>query len=532
MDSATRSLQALRRKVTLMPVVAICVLVLLYLFTRLTHILALPIFSDEGIYINWARTAAHDPAWRFISLIDGKQPLQTWGTIPFIKLFPDNLLLAGRLFSVTTGSIALVGMIILCGYLWGRRAAILGGLLYIACPFFLFYDRMALVDSGVNAAVIWIFFFSILLAQRLRLDIAIIFGVIAGFGLLTKSSIALFLSVSVFAVVFTLTFNKPIGGTVALLRLIRHQWIRWMDFLLLFGVSSGIAISMYMTQKFFSPFFHYIAQKNLTFILSPSEWLRDPLALVATNIRLLPLYVAWESGWIPVILGTIGIVMLSRSNKRLATYLSLWIIIPAILIVNFNKVLFPRYLIFFPTFFILGTVYLLSQIRSRGIFVLILGSSLVVFTVLGYPIIFDVKSISLPPVDRGQYIEGSTAVWGVDDLMGRVRSATTDGRYALVLAEGNFGLIADVLSVYVKPHDRIEIRGEWPLNEEHILKAQEETMMKHVFVVFSHRTDFPVHWREIMDVVAVYDKPENTIDKVYLFRLRPPQTGTRMDGAE
>src|SRR5207302_1922434 len=81
-----------------------------FLVTRLINLEKLPIFGDEGIYIHWAKTAWHDASWRFVSLTDGKQPLQTWGTIPLLKLFPTNALLAGRLFSVITGLIAFAGI--------------------------------------------------------------------------------------------------------------------------------------------------------------------------------------------------------------------------------------------------------------------------------------------------------------------------------------------------------------------------------------------------------------------------------------
>ena len=53
------------------------VLIALYFFTRLINLDKFPIFSDEGIYIHWAKVAKVDAAWRFISLTDGKQPLQT-----------------------------------------------------------------------------------------------------------------------------------------------------------------------------------------------------------------------------------------------------------------------------------------------------------------------------------------------------------------------------------------------------------------------------------------------------------------------
>src|SRR5262249_54586465 len=122
----------------------------LYLTTRLLKLDQWPIFSDEGIYIHWAKAALRDAAFNFISLTDGRQPLQTWGTIPFLKLFPKNALFAGRLFSVATGFIALLGIFTLLSYLFNKKTAFIGAFFYIFTPYFLFYDRMALVDSAVN----------------------------------------------------------------------------------------------------------------------------------------------------------------------------------------------------------------------------------------------------------------------------------------------------------------------------------------------------------------------------------------------
>ena len=139
----------------------ILLLTFIFLVTRLYKLDQFPIFSDEGIYIRWAKVAWHDASWRFISLTDGKQPLQTWGTIPFLKLFPDNALLAGRLFSVTTGFVALAGLFSLLFYLFNKETALVGSFIYALTPYFLFYDRLALVDSAVNASFVWILFFGI-----------------------------------------------------------------------------------------------------------------------------------------------------------------------------------------------------------------------------------------------------------------------------------------------------------------------------------------------------------------------------------
>src|SRR3990167_1281214 len=181
-------------------------LVVLFFLSRIIFLDKLPIFSDEGIYIHWARVAWHDASWRFISLTDGRQPLQTWGTIPFLKLFPQNLLFGGRMFSVAAGFVSLTGLFSLLFYLFEKRAAFWGAFLYIFTPFFLFYDRIALADSAVNAGFIWILFFSILVIRTLRFDLTLLFGITAGMAMLTKSSVRLFIMLSAFAPI--LIWNK------------------------------------------------------------------------------------------------------------------------------------------------------------------------------------------------------------------------------------------------------------------------------------------------------------------------------------
>ncbi|MEI7652882.1 MAG: hypothetical protein WCJ70_01200 [bacterium] len=490
----------------------------LYFVTRLLNILALPIFSDEGIYIHWAMTAATDPAWRFISLIDGKQPLQTWGTIPFIKLFPQSYLLDGRLFAVVTGFVALVGVMSLCGYLWGRKGYIIGAFLYIFTPYFLFYDRLALVDSAVNAVAIWIFFFSIVLVRTRRIDVALLFGLVAGIGLLAKSSVLMFVFLASLAPLMTLNFQRY-GHLFTVLRKQKKQIV---DYMFLFALVMGIGVAMYLTQKFFSPFFHYIAAKNLTFILSPAEWLSNPFQLWANNIVLVPTYVMWESGWIPSVLGILGIAQLIHKRDPLGYYVLAWIIFPFLFTVSFNKVLYPRYLVFFAGLLTIGAtsflVHLSTSYRTK-----ISASVLVFLIAICYPQWFAVERISLPEIDRGQYIVGGTAVWGAEELIQIVRQPTIDGRKSIVLAEGNFGLIADVLEVFKRPGDNIEIWGRWPLNESDILEVQKEVGKAHVFVVFSHRKEFPVEWEHsLLERLRVFGKPGvEDGEKVYLFGVKP-----------
>jgi len=128
----------IKKRITVKDSLLLSLATLLYFATRLYNIKLLPIFNDEGIYIHWAKVAWHDASWRFISLTDGKQPLQTWGTIPFLKLFPNDALLAGRLFSVATGFVGIMGIFFLLYYLFGKKTAFIGLFLSIFSPYFLF----------------------------------------------------------------------------------------------------------------------------------------------------------------------------------------------------------------------------------------------------------------------------------------------------------------------------------------------------------------------------------------------------------
>ncbi len=59
--------------------IIICLLgILSYFSLRLYNLMSLPLFTDEAIYIRWAQIAKNDANWRFISLVDGKQPSFVW----------------------------------------------------------------------------------------------------------------------------------------------------------------------------------------------------------------------------------------------------------------------------------------------------------------------------------------------------------------------------------------------------------------------------------------------------------------------
>lgn len=483
----------------------------LFFSTRLINILKFPIFNDEGIYIQWAKTAWHDANWRFISLTDGKQPLQTWGTIPFLKLFPDNALLAGRLFAVTTGLASLIGVFSLFFYLFNKKTAYIGSILYIFTPYFLFYDRLALSDSGVNAGFIWILFFAILLAKKNRLDAALIFGVVGGIALLTKSSAQVFLLLGGLGPIFFLVPHSLGEGGFSALN--KKNVLKILNFYFLFIITVTIAFVIYNIQRL-SPFFHFVSEKNKVFLLSFSEFIKTPFLVFFHNIQTLPIYVFWEMGFVLGFIGLIGLIKLIIKEGRLGIYIFVWLFALYIGVSFFTRILFPRYLIFFATLLLITSSFYISIIKNKALKFSLLLLLTVSFLFFDYPILFNISSILFPPVDRGQYLEGWTAGWGIKEIMDYARIKSQE-KPVIILAEGNFGMTGDVLNVFLKRNDRIFIKGYWPLGYEQIIENRKELDKNYVYVVISHQNSLP---DLPLPLIKAYTKPGGQ-STIYLMEL-------------
>src|SRR4030042_840849 len=168
-------------------ILILILLPIIYLFTRLVNFKIIPIFTDEAIYSYWAQVALHDPAHRFISLTDGKQPLFIW-LAAISQHFFANPLIASRLVSVFAGLGSLLAIYLLCKKFFNKRTAQVASILYIISPFTLLYDRMALFDSLLTMFGLFAILFSIKLVKEPRLDTAFLTGFSIGFAMITKSS--------------------------------------------------------------------------------------------------------------------------------------------------------------------------------------------------------------------------------------------------------------------------------------------------------------------------------------------------------
>ena len=129
-----------------------------YLVTHLVSLGALPVFSDEAIYIRWSQLLSEDPGrYAFFAMNDGKTPLYVWLLSPFLAVFSDPLV-GSRFASVVIGAVQIGALVLFLKALGASdRAQKIGALLVVIVPFWYFHHRMALMDGLL---VLWLTLFS------------------------------------------------------------------------------------------------------------------------------------------------------------------------------------------------------------------------------------------------------------------------------------------------------------------------------------------------------------------------------------
>jgi 4-amino-4-deoxy-L-arabinose transferase-like glycosyltransferase len=426
----------------------------LFFLSRIYNLTLLPIFTDEAIYLSWAQIAKNDLFWIFISLTDGKQPLLIWLIMPLMKLVADPLL-AGRLASVLAGFFGMVGMGFL-GWVVSKKASqgLLASFLYLISPFFLWYDRLALMDGLLDSLGIWSLAFSILLVRTLSFKIAVLLGVFIGLGMLTKSSAVFFLYLLPVSV---LVFDWKRGKTITKLA-------KWLGlFFLVFLLSESIYAILRL-----SAHYYIIAQKNSVFVLSLKEFFEHPFQFFVGNLHGLTV---WLIAYLTVpffVLVIISFFWSLRKNFLLTTYLFLCFSFPFLALATFGKIIYPRFILFMtpPLFllveeFISGVIFKVKNKIFSLIVLLLIFSAPLYFD---WQIIFNPINTPLPPTDREQFLDGWPAGFGIKETVAFLKEEAKKGKI-FVGTEGTFGLFPASLELYLADNKNIEIKGYWPASK-------------------------------------------------------------------
>lgn len=456
-------------------------LVLVFFFTRLYRLDSLPMFTDEAIYVRWAQIAKQDASWRFISLTDGKQPSFIWIAMIVMRLASDPLV-GVRLVSVIAGFFTVIGLFFLGKEIFRKPwIGLISSLLYVIFPMSLVYDRMALYDSLVGTFTVWGLFIAIVLVRTLRLDVALILGMVAGSAVLTKTSG--FFTIYLLPCLFLLFDWKK--------QELRKRFVRFLGLLLLvIGLTYG-----YYSILRLSPFFYIIAEKNALFVFPVKDWINHPFYFFWGNIKgvwdWFITYISWP--WFFLIIGSFFV---RKDMLREKIVLVLWFLTPFVGLALFGKVLYPRF-IFFMILSLLPliayTIITMSGFFQRKIlFVIFLLVILVLPLRADYFIITDFSNAPIPKSDLGQYINGWPAGGGAREIVSFLEKEAAKQKI-YVLTDGTFGSLPTyMVEIYLGENKNIEKRGIWPLPSIIPQDITEKALEMPVYVVFNQTQDYEI----------------------------------------
>lgn len=432
-------------------------LVLLYLSLNLSTIKQIPIFTDEAIYVRWAQIAANDASLRYISLLDGKQPLFIWIAMIPVKILQDSLL-AVRLLSVFYGLISVFGIYLIGRNIKNSFVGLLSAALFVTSPFFFVYNRLAIYESLISTLGVYSLLLTILLVKKRRADLAIILGFVTGMGLMTKSSANFF--------IYLLPFSPMI--LINDIKKFRNPKLKPTLFVaLLFSLSIIISYTMYNSLRLF-PLFNMIEEKNHTFILTNREFIANPFSLVFGNTPSLLLWAFQYLTPIPFILFSVsGAYFLIRRNL-LAIYLLIWVLIPFAATAFFGKIIYPRYLLFMvPGILILISLFIddvfkkMASSKYKKIVLLSIFIGPVISTV---SIFFNISNSLIPQSDKNQLINDWPAGGGINEVV-KIINSSAEKEKVFVGTEGTFGLLPYALEIELVKNPNIEIKGYYPVKE-------------------------------------------------------------------
>lgn len=432
-------------------------LVIVYILLNFSTIKETPIFTDEAIYVRWAQIAANDASLRYISLLDGKQPLFIWIAMIPVKIFQDSLL-AVRLLSVIYGLISIFGIYFIGRNIKNSLVGLLSAALFVTSPFFFIYNRLAIYESLISTLGIYSLLFTILLIKKKRIDLAITLGFISGLGLMTKSSANFF--------IYLLPFS-PIILVKNIKKLNKPNTRNTLMVIGLFFLSITISFTMYNTLRLF-PLFNMIEEKNHTFILTNREFINNPFSLVFGNTPSLLSWIFQYLTPIPFILFILsGIYFLFR-KKLPEIYLLAWIMVPFAATAFFGKIIYPRYLLFMvPGIFILISLVIneffekinSNKFRLLTVAVLFIGPIISLVSILT-----NLSNSFIPQSDKNQLINDWPAGGGIEEVV-KIINSSAEKEKVFVGTEGTFGLLPYALEIELVKNPNVEIKGYYPVKE-------------------------------------------------------------------
>jgi 4-amino-4-deoxy-L-arabinose transferase-like glycosyltransferase len=484
---------------------------------RVYQLQIIPVFADEAIYIRWAQVMRAEETLRFLPLTDGKQPLFMWVMIPFLRLSADPLV-AGRMVSVVSGIVTVVlGGAVSWLLFRSRRLALLTLCLLAICPYLVFFDRLALVDSFLAMWGMGVLFLGILLCRSTRFDVAMVTGAALGGGWLTKSPGELFFAL------------LPLPVIVAGRKLISQRGY-WWRLVVVLMVAWIIGVGFYNILRL-GPNFHLISERNRDYVYPLTEVLRHPLTPLVGNLQLalnwlvllmpLPLFLLALAG--------LGVVLVGQAS--VGVLLAAWSILPILITAAIAKVFTARYILFTVPPLVILAARAINRRRSsvlwRGGILLI-----VILPMLVQDWLFSVQPerALLPVNERTGYLEDWTAGYGLREIAAYLKDQPPD-RSIVVGTEGYFGTLPDGLQIYLNGQSNIRFVGmDYPL--QHLPGSLQAALADNDVYLVANSNRFAVQFpqEEGLYLIKAYPKAADAAgvtQSMLFYRVLPPEAPTR-----
>lgn len=428
------------------------VLTLVYLAVRLINLTAIPIFTDEAMYLRWAQIGLNEPSkYLFISLIDGKQPLYIWLTYPLLNLFGDPLI-GGRVVSILAGLGTTIFLYLIADIIFkNKKIAFLSSLFYIVFPFAAMNDRLALYDSLLGFLFAAAIYFQIKLAKKPTVITALFLGFVMGLGFLTKSSASFFVLLSPLSFIF---LEKKTKKYIFL-------WLKKLILAILLSLSFNLIL-------YISPLHGMIKMKNEVFLLTSSQFIGNPFYAFFGNIRGLFSYFPPYFSWIWIILLFISLISAIYKKSVYIFYLFILFFFPFISLAFFGKIIYPRFIFFMtiPLLIILAWQinWFLEKIKNQLLQILVTLLIFILPVYNSFLIITKPVEAYLPHADSEQLLNSWPAGWGVKEVVDYLKNRPSDTQI-FIGTEGTQGLFPYALELYLQGHPNIQIKGYWPVTD-------------------------------------------------------------------
>ncbi len=417
---------------------------LAYLVTRLYQLTLLPLFVDEAVHLRWTVRLVEEGRLDRI-LVDGKllSVVMMSATVPWVS----DPAWWGRATTVVVGAVGLWTTQRIAVRLFGERIGWVAALLYVICPFALFYNRMALADAYLSSFAALVLYSSFAFQSDPSRKNGLWLGL--GMAACVLSKIPGLLTLGLPPLVLLL-MGRPKG------------WVRGL------GVAYGVFVAL--AGPFVAHFFSRTGQLGMK--ASIPEGGKGRLASIAYNLGLVWewLTIYWGPTLLVVVAATGVLALLRRRRPELVLLVACLAPVTLFVFVSFHW--FPRYVLLSTVpFLILGARGLchcydwmaerFERIPATRHVVAAALAGLVVWPAVrvAQPLFVDPVEAPLPTVERFQYVDGwpSGYAWidAADTLRQRARQSDIGVRVLVERADHRTALA--VLWGYLMNDSRLEI---------------------------------------------------------------------------